>query len=469
VPLASQRRWRIAILLGIGVLVNFFDRVNISVAFTALHATWGITAVTFGYLASAYNWSYGALQIPVGVALDRWGVRRIGRIAAFLWSMASFASGLALGVPSFFAARLLLGVGEAPTFPANAKAVGYWFPENERSFATSLNDAAAKFASAIGVPILGVLVLWLGWRSSFLFTGFASFLYFLLFWRVYRDPGEDPHLTAEERALIEQDRVPHTRGPQHARTWRDGVEISAEFGDVGYRHRHNSRVPHISAPSGDVGSHPTHGAPLLYLLRQREVLGATIGFAAYNYVFYLVLTWLPAYLSMSLHLDLLHSSLDTSIPWLVATFTDLAIGGWLVDYLVRRSQRGKGPPPWLVRQAVLCGGLAFGMGIYGARFAHTPAAALAWISLCMAGLGAMAPVGWSVPSFIAPRESVGRVGGIMNFATQLAAISAPIVTGYFARAHNFGGSFALAAVVLAIGIAGYALGLAKMRTIPEPA
>lgn len=422
--LDANRRWRIAVLLGIGVLVNFFDRVNISVCFAPLHAEWGITAVTFGYLASAYNWSYGALQIPVGVMLDRWGVRRIGRVAAFLWSLASFASGAALGVASFLAARLLLGVGEAPTFPANAKAVGYWFPEQERSFATSLNDAAAKFASAIGVPILGIFVIRLGWRWSFLFTGFVSFLYFLLFWRVYRNPSEDPRLSPVERTLMAAGNAqPESAPAQHA-----------------------------------------HGASLLYLVRQPEVLGASVGFAAYNYVFYLVLTWLPSYLSMSLHLDLLHSALDTSIPWLVATATDLAVGGWLVDFLVRRVRR-----PWLVRQVVLCGGLGFGMGIYGARFAHTPAAALAWISVCMAGLGAMAPVGWSVPSFIAPRASVGRVGGIMNFATQIAAISAPIITGYFARAHNFGGSFALAAVLLAVGMAAYALGLGRMRVIPEPA
>ncbi len=421
---APHRRWRIAVLLGIGALVNFFDRVNVSVAFNALHASWGITAVTFGYLASAYNWTYAVLQMPVGVMLDRWGVRRVGRVAALLWSVASFASGLATGIYSFFAARLLLGVGEAPTFPANAKAVGYWFPENERSFATSLNDAAAKFASAIGVPILGIFVISLGWRWSFLFTGFLSFLYFLLFWGVYRNPSDDPRLSPAERRLMEQG----------------------------------------NAQPESASEHHLHGAPLLYLLRQRQVIGATIGFAAYNYVFYLVLTWLPTYLSMSLHVNLLHSALDTSIPWLVATVTDLLIGGWMVDALVRRGARG-----WLVRQSVLVGGLGFGMGIYGARFAHTPAGAVAWISICMAGLGAMAPVGWSIPSFIAPRASVGRVGGIMNFATQIAAISAPVITGYFARAHNFGGSFALAAVVLAIGIGGYVFGLGEMKVIPEPA
>ena len=421
---SSQRRWRIALLLGIGVLINFFDRVNVSVAFSALHASWGISAVTFGYLASAYNWSYGALQIPVGVMLDRWGVRRVGRVAALLWSVASFASGLATGVYSFFAARLLLGIGEAPTFPANAKAIGYWFPEHERSFATSLNDAAAKFASAIGVPVLGIFVIALGWRWSFLFTGFISFFYFLLFWNVYRNPSEDPRLTSGERHLMDEGHAQPESAPEHHQ----------------------------------------HGAPLLYLLRQPQVLGTTIGFAAYNYVFYLVLTWLPAYLSMSLHVNLLRSALDTSIPWLAATFTDLFIGGWMVDALVQRGVR-----PWLVRQSVLVLGLAFGMGIYGARFAHTPAAAVAWISLSMAGLGAMAPVGWSIPSFIAPRGSVGRVGGIMNFATQIAAISAPVITGYFARAHDFGGSFALAAVVLAIGIAGYVFGLGRMRAIPDPA
>jgi dipeptide/tripeptide permease len=57
----------------------------------------------------------------------------------------------------------------------------------------------------------------------------------------------------------------------------------------------------------------------------------------------------------------------------------------------------------------------------------------------------------------------------MNFATQLAAISAPIVTGYFAGKHNFRASFLIAAIVLAVGIAGYVVGLGKLRVIPEPA
>lgn len=139
--------------------MNYFDRVNLSVSHAALYAAFGISNITFGYLSGAYNWTYAICQLPVGVLLDRFGVRRVGRISTLLWSVASFAAAMTPGIHGFFAARLVLGVGEAPTFPANAKAIGLWFPSSERSFATAIFDAAAKFASAIGIPVIGVLLL----------------------------------------------------------------------------------------------------------------------------------------------------------------------------------------------------------------------------------------------------------------------------------------------------------------------
>ena len=196
------RRWRIAFLLAFGVLVNFFDRINLSVSRDALHVSFGLSLVAFGYLSSAFSWTYALMQMPAGVLLDRWGVRRIGRISAFLWSVASFAAAIAPGINWFFVARLLLGVSESPTFPANAKALGYWFTRDERGLATAITDAAAKLATAIGVPFIGVLLFYFGWRWSFAVTGFISFLYFLLFYLVYRNPGEDPELSCEEREFI---------------------------------------------------------------------------------------------------------------------------------------------------------------------------------------------------------------------------------------------------------------------------
>lgn len=418
---APQRRWRIAWLLALGVLVNYFDRVNLSVSHAALYTTFGISDVAFGYLSGAYNWTYAICQLPIGVLLDRFGIRRIGRISTFLWSIASFGAAVTPGLGGLFSARFLLGVGEAPTFPANAKAIGYWFPPKERSFAMSIFDSAAKFASAIGVPLIGILLLKVGWRWSFATTGLISFAYFLLFWRVYRDPKDDPQLGHAEWKYINEGTVPQIR---------EKIE--------------------------------TQQASLSYLLKQRKVLGLAVGFGSYNYVFYLLLTWLPSYLSSALHIDLLHSFLYTGVPWLFATIADLVVGGWLVDWMIQRGWDGN-----RVRKVLLVGGTSCGLGILGAADAHSPTRALIWISLSIGGLAAAAPVGWSIVSLIAPRGSVGTVGGIINFSTQISGIAAPIVTGYLISAqHSFGWAFLLAAGYLLIGIAGYILLLGRIEPVP---
>jgi MFS transporter, ACS family, D-galactonate transporter len=418
-----HRRWGIALLLGFGVLVNYFDRVNLSVSQQALTAAFGMSTVVFGYLSSAYNWTYAALQLPCGLLLDRFGVRRVGRVSTILWSVASFLAAAAMGIPHLFAARFLLGIGEAPTFPANAKAVGYWFPKEERSFATALFDGAAKFAPAVGVPLIGLLLLRVGWRWSFAVTGLISLLYFVLFYLFYRNPSEDQWLTDVEREYIA----------------RGGAQ------------------PEDSVKAAE-------GAPLAYLLQQPKVWGLVLGFASYNYTFYLLLAWLPSYLSSAHHVDLFHAVLYTSIPWLFATFTDLFIGGWLVDRLVQRGWNAI-----RVRQAVLIGGTACGMGIFGATRSFSVMEAVFWISLSIGGLSAASPVGWSIPSLIAPRESVGTVGGVLNFGNQLAGIAAPIITGYISAAtHSFSWAFAAAAAFLAVGIAGYVFLLGRIEPIPEP-
>jgi MFS transporter, ACS family, D-galactonate transporter len=415
-----RRRWRIAWLLGLGVLVNYFDRVNLSVSQAALFTTFGITSITFGYLSSAYNLTYAICQLPIGVILDRFGIRRVGLISTFLWSIASFAAAISPSVGGLFAARFLLGVGEAPTFPANAKAIGRWFPPRERSFATSIFDAAAKFSSAIGVPLIGLLLLKIGWRWSFAATGVVSLLYFLLFSKIYRDPHDDPKLTEAERAHIEQ------------------ADALAEEKNTG------SDGPPV---------------PLWTLLRQRKVIAMVVGFGSYNYIFYLLLTWLPGYLSIQLHLDLMHSFLYTGFPWLVATVADLVVGGWLADFLIQRGWDAN-----LVRRTILIGGTACGLGILGAANPHSPLSALLWISLSIGGLSAAAPIGWTVPSLITPRSSVGSVGGIMNFSNQLSGIAAPILTSYFVQSlHSFAWAFGVAAIYLVIGVASYIFLLGRIE------
>jgi len=353
---------------------------------------------------------------------------RIGlALAVIFWSVVNILTGFASSVFGFASFRFLLGIGEASTFPANAKALGYWFPQAERSLATAITDSAAKFSTAIGVPFLGLLLLRFGWRWSFAVTGLISFLYFVLFYWTYFNPREDRGLSQEEFQFMTQ----------------GGVQEEAA-----------SRV--------DNGAE--RGATLGYLLRQPKVYGLGLGWGAYNYTFYLLLTWLPSYLAFAHHVDLMHSVMYTSVPWLFATFTDLVVGGWLVDDLIRR-----GFDASRVRQTVLVVGTGFGLGILGAAHAQSPLTALFWVSISLGGLAAAAPVAWTVPSLIAPRESVGRLGGIVNFCGQLAAISAPIITGYAASiTHAFSSAFVAATGILLLGIGGYVFLLRRIEPIPDP-
>ena len=202
------------------------------------------------------------------------------------------------------------------------------------------------------------------------------------------------------------------------------------------------------------------------LVRQRKVWGVALGSGAYNYCFYLLLTWLPVYLELGVRMSARSAVLLSGVPWMVAAFADFAIGGVLVDSLIRR-----GSNPDRVRRAVLLGGTAFGLWIFAPAILHAPFAIVVCLTLAISGLAAAAPVLWTIPTLLSPPGGVGRLGSLINFVNQIAAISAPVVTGYLrSSTHTFGAAFAVAGVLLLLGIASYALLLGKIvrMTLPAP-
>jgi sugar phosphate permease len=316
----------------------------------------------------------------------------------------------------------VLGFAEAPGFPASSKATGYWFPRGERAMATAIFDAAAKFSNVIGVPLVALAVVNLGWRWGFYITGALSLAYFIAFVIVYRDPSKHPRLSKAERDYIVQ----------------------------------GGATAEGAAPSGEV-------AMLGYLLRNRKVWGLTIGFAAYGYSFYLFLTWLPNYLVQSMHMSILKSASFAAIPWIFATIADLVVGGWLIDYLIAR-----GNDETLVRKSVLVIGMLFGLAVFGATLTTDPFWAIVWISVALSGLSAAAPVGWSIPSLIAPRGGTATIGGVMNFMNNMMGVVAPITTGYIVGATgSFKAAFLVAGIVLLLGILSYVFVLGRLTPIPD--
>jgi MFS transporter, ACS family, D-galactonate transporter len=421
----GNRRWMIGLLFGAGVLVNYFDRVNLSVAGPILQRELGFGPEKFGLLSSAFFWTYAILQIPTGVLLDRYGVTIIGRIGTTLWGAASALTACASGYWGVLVSRGLLGIAEAPAFPVSSKGTGYWFPRRERALATSIFDAAAKFSNVIGVPLVAFFMVQLGWRWGFGVTSAMSFAYAIAFYFLYRDPSADTKIGAAERAYIQQ----------------------------------GGATPEGSAPASAAGM-------FVYLLSQAKVWGLAIGFAAYGYSFYMYLTWLPGYLVSTFHMNIMKSAGYAAVIWSVATVTDLVVGGWLVDYLIAR-----GGDETRVRKTVLVAGMILGLAVFGAARTTSLSWAIVWLSVALGGLAFAAPVGWSLPSLIAPKGGVGTIGGIMNCANNLVGGAlAPAVTGFIVfRTGSFAAAFIVAGGVLLLGILSFVFILGKVEPIADPA
>ena len=417
------RRWRIGGLLGVGVLVNYFDRLSLSVAAPQIQAEFHLSPEQIGFFLSAFFWTYALLQVPAGMLLDRYGPTRIGRWGALAWGVASTLTALAGGWGGIFIARMLLGIAEAPGFMVSSKATGYWFPRGERALATAIFDAAAKFSNVIGVPLEAFVVVGFGWRWGFGICAALSFAYFFAFLLIYRDPSQDDKLTdAEHRYIVEGGATP------------EGAPAGGTSGMLGY------------------------------LLRQPKVWGLTLGFAAYGYSFYLFLTWLPGYLVQTMHMSIIKSAGFAAIPWMVATLTDLFVGGWLIDHLI-----AKGHAESKVRKTVLVCGMVMGLAVFGATQTTDPVWAIVWISIALGGLAAAAPVGWSLPSLIAPKGGVGTVGGLMNFGNNLMGAAAPIATGLIVGATgSFVNAFLLAGAILLVGIVAFVFLMGRIEPIAEP-
>ncbi|HEX4222987.1 MAG TPA: MFS transporter [Pseudonocardiaceae bacterium] len=421
---AGHLRWGIALLLGVGILVNYFDRVNISVAGTDLRTTFGMSAGQLGILLSAFTWSYGLTQIPIGLLLDRIGVKWIMRTTSILWGIATLLTAMVSGFGLIIVTRLLLGIAEAPAIVSSQKTTGYWFPRHERGLCTSAFDGAAKFSNVIGLPLMSLVVAGFGWRGAFVVSGLISLLFAVAYWLIYRNPKE----MRDAGKLREAEYNYITEGGAQDET----VVPRSSLRDFGH------------------------------LLRSRKVWGLSLGFACYNYAFFMLLTWLPGYLETQLHMTVLKGGLYSAVPWIVATLADLFIGGVLVDRLISRGRNAEH-----VRKWVLIGGMVVGLFIVGAAATNSAVWAVVFISLGLGGLSASAPVGSSCVALIAPEGRVGAVGGILNFLSQGFVAAAPIITGFIVDATgSFAWGFIIAAFMVAVGIICYVFILGRIEQVP---
>ena len=170
-------RWRLAIMLCVITTINYLDRQALSIAAPSLMEEFSISNTQYGWITSAFLFTYALGQLLSGPIIDRLGTKKGFNLAVVLWSIAGILHALGRGFFSFFSLRGLLGFGEAANFPAALKAIAEWFPRAERSMAVGILTVGPGLGAVLSPPLLGVIIYFLGWRAAFIIPGLLGFVW----------------------------------------------------------------------------------------------------------------------------------------------------------------------------------------------------------------------------------------------------------------------------------------------------
>jgi len=423
-PLPRQR-WTMITLCFLACTINYVDRANLAVAAPYLQRAFGLNAAAMGLILSGFFWTYAAMQMPWGWFADKAGPRTSLTIAVGWWSVFTASTAAAGGFFSLESSRLLLGVGEAGAYPSFTRVVADWFPRRERSFASSIYDSGSRTGAVLALPIVALIIGVWGWRASFIITGALGLIWVGFWLKMYRDPERHPAVTPQALAGLQAEIQAERRG-------RDG------------------------APAG---SAPSWGS----LFRYRTIWAMMIGFFCLNFAIFFFITWFPSYLVQARGFSLTQLGTLGTLPGVLAIPGGWC-GGWASDRLYRRG--------WSLnaaRKTCLVGGMLLSSVIVLSAFVANIYICLGLFAVSYASLAFTGASVWALPADVAPtRAHVASIGGIQNFAANLAGIVISTFTGFMLLLTS--GSFVVplvaAGIACIVGAAVYLFMLGDIKPLP---
>ncbi len=413
----TRVRFLILALLTGGTLINYLDRTVISVAAPLLSKDLGLDAVAMGIVFSAFSWTYAAAQIPGGILLDRIGVRVTYFFSVTIWSGFTLLQGFAVNAWTLIACRMGLGIAEAPAFPCNSRVLATWFPQHERASATGVYSIGQYFGLAFLSPVLFWIAGAFGWRALLVIVGIAGILFGFVWYALYRDPHES-RANDEERNYI-------TAG-----------------GGVAQATKLKFKWEHVR-----------------FLMKQRQIVGASIGQFASNSTLVFFLTWFPTYLATERQMGWIKVGFFTILPFIAACVGVLS-GGLFSDYLLKRTGSAN-----VARKLPIIGGLLLASTIVVANFVSKDSLVIAVMSVAFFGQG-MCNLGWTLLTDVAPKELMGLSGGVFNLCANLAGIVTPLVVGFVvATTGSFAWALAFIGIVALLGVFSYVFVVGDVRRV----
>src|SRR4030095_16157021 len=204
-------RWWIIGLIFLATLINFIDRLTVSILGPVIMAQLHLTNTQFGSITAWFLVAYTASQGLSGKLYDRIGSKRGFAISILVWSIAASLHAFARGLTDLRILRVVLGAGEAGNWPGAAKVIAEWFPVRERAFAMGIFNSGVAIGNIVAFPLGTWLQLRFGWKTTFLVTGALGFGWLLLWRWLYDAPDHHRALTRAEYTLIKEGRTAAAR------------------------------------------------------------------------------------------------------------------------------------------------------------------------------------------------------------------------------------------------------------------
>jgi MFS family permease len=405
--IGQKKRIWIYVFLFTLTLINYIDRVSLSVASYALKEEFAISPVAMGYLFSSFVWLYFIALIPMGYLVGRFGPKTVNSYGIGVWSVATVCTAFTTGFLSLISCRLIMGAGEATTYPAGARVVRDWMPVRERGLATAVFHSGSLVGPAVGAIGFGWLITSFGWRVAFLAAGAIGFVWLAAWLKWYQHPSRAPWLSAAELA-----------------------EITADAS---------------SAQAAAIPEAPAIGVKGLVRSRTMWAIGLSHGCAVYATYFFL--TWLPTYLQTEKGLTVMNSSIYTAIPYLGAAVLAIVIGR-VSDMVVKPQAAAAGKRRFVVGTALMASAVIFLAPVLDSTWAI-----LLVITLSLATCASAVSLNLSlVNDLVRSSADVGTAAGFITAVGNFFGLMAPIATGYLvANTGGFAAAFTVVGALLVLG------------------
>ncbi|MBI1792447.1 MAG: MFS transporter, partial [Acidobacteria bacterium] len=170
-------RWRILALLFLATVINFVDRQALSVVAPVLRDQYRMSNQQYAFIVASFQLGMTLGEFPMGMLMDRWGVRRGFTFAVVWWSMANLLHGAARSVMHFSLLRFWLGTGECGNFSGATKVIAQWFPPRERALGVGIFNGGTMVGTIIATPLVVWLTTRFGWRVAFIVPSLLGLLW----------------------------------------------------------------------------------------------------------------------------------------------------------------------------------------------------------------------------------------------------------------------------------------------------